>query len=94
MRALAAGALLAVVVAPAAADSGKVDQALAKARAALAQGDGIAAEARLRDARSAGASDDTVRALMGESLLAQGNLVRAREWRAPASFSPPTRARG
>jgi tetratricopeptide (TPR) repeat protein len=85
---------LAAVVAPAAADSGKVDHALSKARAALALGDGIAAEARLRDARAAGASADTVRAPMGEALLAQGDLVRAREWLAPASFPPSTRARG
>jgi tetratricopeptide (TPR) repeat protein len=83
-----------LAIAPAAADSGKVDQALSKARAALAQGDGIAAEARLRDARAAGASDDTVRALMGEALLAQGNLVRAREWLASERFTPATRARG
>lgn len=88
------GALMAAAIGPAAADSGKVDQALAKARAALAQGDGIAAEARLREARAAGADDDSVRAMMGEALLAQGNLVRARKWLAPARFTLPTRARG
>jgi hypothetical protein len=92
VRALAAGALLPLVIAPAAADSGKVDQLLAK-HLSLAQGDGIAAEAQLRDARVAGARDDTVRALMGEALRAQGNLARARKWLAPARFFPRRRVR-
>ena len=90
----AAGLLLAALIAPAAADSRAVDQALARARAALAAADGIAAEARLREARRAGAGDDVLRAAMGEALLAQGDLVRARQWLAPARFSPATRGRG
>ena len=91
---LAAACLLLAGIVPAQADSGALDRALAAARTALAAGDGIAAQARLREAQAAGASGDDVRALMGEALLAQGDLAKAREWLAPASFSPPTRALG
>ena len=91
---LAAACLLLAGIVPAQADSGALDRALAAARTALAVGDGIAAQARLREAQAAGASGDDVRALMGEALLAQGDLAKAREWLAPASFSPPTRALG
>ena len=91
---LAAACLLLAGIVPAQADSGALDRALAAARTALAAGDGIAAQARLREAQTAGASEDDVSALMGEALLAQGDLAKAREWLAPASFSPPTRALG
>ena len=91
---VAAAALLLVAIVPAQADSGALDRALARARTALAAGDGIAAQARLREAQVAGAGDDDVRALMGEALLAQDDLDKAREWLAPARFSPPTRALG
>ncbi|MDP3675927.1 MAG: tetratricopeptide repeat protein [Novosphingobium sp.] len=94
MRSLAAASLLLAAVVPAQADTGPVSRALAGARAALVEGDGIAAQARLREAQSAGAKDDDVRALMGEALLAQGDLAKAREWLAPARFSPSTRALG
>ena len=91
---LAAACLLLAGIVPAQADSGAVDRSLASARTALASGDGIAAQARLREAQAAGASEDNVRALMGEALLAQDDLAKAREWLAPASFSPPSRALG
>ena len=91
---LAAACLLLAGIVPAQADSGALDRALAAARTALAAGDGIAAQARLREAQTAGASEDDVSALMGEALLAQGDLAKAREWLAPASFNPPTRALG
>ena len=91
---LAAACLLLAGIVPAQADSGALDRALARARTALAAGDGIAAQARLREAQAAGAGDDDVRALMGEALLAQDDLAKAREWLAPARFSPPTRALG
>jgi len=93
-RALAAGVLLAGLIAPAAADSGAAERALARASRALAAGDGISAEARLREARAAGASADLLRAPMGEALLAQGDLLRARRWLEPARFAPATRGRG
>ena len=91
---LGAAALLLAAVVPAQADTGPVDRALADARAALMTGDGIAAQARLRQARAAGAGDDDIRALMGEALLAQDDLAKAREWLAPARFSASTRALG
>ena len=91
---LAAACLLLAGIVPAQADSGALDRALAAARTALAAGDGIAAQARLREAQVAGASRDDVRALMGEALLAQSDLAKAREWLAPAGFSPPTRVLG
>ena len=91
---LAAACLLLAGTVPAQADSAALDRALAAARTALATGDGIAAQARLREAQAAGANYDAVRALMGEALLAQGDLAKAREWLAPAGFSPPTRALG
>ena len=90
----AAAALLLAAIVPAQADSGRFDRALASARTALAAGDGIVAQARLREAQIAGASDDDVRALMGEALLAQNDLTRARAWLVPAQFSPSTRALG
>lgn len=53
--------------------------ALAKARAALAKGDGIAAEAPLRSAVRSGAATDAVRAELGEALLIQGDRREARK---------------
>ena len=91
---LAAACLLLAGIVPAQADSGAVDRSLASARVALVTGDGIAAQARLREAQAAGAGEDDVRALMGEALLAQDDLAKAREWLTPARFSPPTRALG
>lgn len=91
---LAAAALLLAAIVPAQADTGPVDRALAGARAALVAGDGIAAQAQLRQARAAGAADEDIRALMGEALLAQDDLAKARDWLAPAQFSPSTGALG
>ena len=91
---LAAACLLLAGIVPAQADSGVVDRSLAGARTALAAGDGIAAQALLREAQVAGANDDDVRALMGEALLAQDDLAKAREWLAPANFNSPTRVLG
>ncbi len=91
---LAAACLLLAGIVPAQADSGVVGRSLAGARTALAAGDGIAAQALLREAQVAGANDDVVRALMGEALLAQDDLAKAREWLAPANFSSSTRVLG
>jgi tetratricopeptide (TPR) repeat protein len=91
---LAAAVLLLAGIVPAQADSGALDRALGSARTALAAGDGIAAQARLREALAAGGSDDDVRALMGEALLAQDDLPKAREWLVVERFSPPSRALG
>jgi cellulose synthase operon protein C len=61
--------------------------ALARARAALAAGDGIAAEAELRRALDAGVPRPQVTAAMGEALLLQGNPDQARAWLAGREFA-------
>ena len=65
-----------------------------KARAALARGDGIAAEADLQRALSAGASKPEVAADMGEALIQQGERQKARDWLAPAQFAKGDEGRG
>jgi len=70
------------------------DAALDRARAALAISDGIAAEARLREALKAGNTADGVRALMGEALLAQGDLAHAREWLEGGGFAGSSATHG
>lgn len=67
---------------------------LAEARAALAGGDGLAAEVAARAAFDAGAPRDTVAALMGEAELLQGDLADARAWLGAGRFSPATAQRG
>ena len=79
------GAALALLVLAAAAPvrgdatDDALDAALSKAQAALAKGDGIAAEAPLRSAVRRGASPDAVRAELGEALLIQGDRREARK---------------
>lgn len=87
-------ALAVAAAAPAGADAGSAARLVAAAQHALSRGDGIAAEARLRQARAAGASEDAVRAAMGEALLAQGDLAAARRWLAPERFAAGTAAQG
>lgn len=67
---------------------------LDKARAALLRGDGIAAEADLRRALSAGASKPEVAADMGEAFIQQGQRAKAREWLAPGQFDTEQAGRG
>ena len=67
---------------------------MAEARAALARGDGIAAEMALRKAMAAGASRLSVAARMGEAYLDQGDYVRARQWLGPGQFAPDEEAHG
>lgn len=67
---------------------------IAKAQEDLARGDGIAAEGRLRQALDAGASRQDVAAFMGEAMLMQNNLDRARHWLGRGLFAPGTVARG
>ncbi|MEP7222486.1 MAG: tetratricopeptide repeat protein [Novosphingobium sp.] len=70
------------------ADPGRAEAYITKARGSLSHGDGIAAEMTLRQALSAGASRQSVAALMGEAWLDQRDLDKAREWLGPASFAP------
>ena len=90
-RTLVLGLALMLAAGTAAAQS---NDALDRARTALAINDGIAAEARLREALKGGTGFDEVRALMGEAQLAQGDLVHAREWLTGGEFTPATRAEG
>lgn len=68
--------------------------ALTMARKALVKGDGIAAEAPLRAAIRGGASADAVRAELGEALLLQGDLRRAREMLYGGDFASTGAAHG
>jgi len=74
-----------------------LDQAaelVAQAQHDLAKGDGIAAEARLRQAMGQGAARAAVAAYMGQALIAQRELDRARDWLAPGVFTRHTAALG
>lgn len=64
------------------------------ADAAIARGDGIAAEVAIRAAVKAGAAPDTLRAAMGDALLLEGNLGEARKWLATGKFAPGSEGRG
>jgi tetratricopeptide (TPR) repeat protein len=81
-------AVLAALSTSGGADPAQADARIAKARGALARGDGIAAEMALQQALAAGASRTAVAALMGEAWMDQRDLVKAREWLGPASFAP------
>jgi cellulose synthase operon protein C len=65
-----------------------------EALAALARGDGIAAEIAARRALDAGAPRSEVAALIGEAELLQGDYGDARSWLMPGEFSASTGERG
>lgn len=67
---------------------------LARARAALARGDGIAAEVPLRQAIRTGLPDDAARAALGEAMLLQGDRREARKVLYGGDFTPESAARG
>lgn len=67
---------------------------IAQARKSLAEGDGIAAEVRLRQALDAGARREAVAALMGEAFLIEDQRDKARQWLADEQFTPETAALG
>ncbi len=92
--ALAALLLLAPGAAGQAANLEKAAELVAKAQADIAAGDGIAAEVRLKQAMADGAAREAVAAYMGEALIAQGELERARSWLAPGRFTAHTAALG
>jgi tetratricopeptide (TPR) repeat protein len=60
----------------------------------LSRNAGVAAEVRLRQALSAGATREDVAALMGEALLDQGQSDKAGDWLRSQMFSQETAARG
>lgn len=68
--------------------------AMDPAKAALLRGDGIAGEVALNKVLAAGATRTDVAARMGEALLLQGDLVKAREWLGPMQFAKGEEAHG
>lgn len=65
-----------------------------KALAALSAGDGIAAEAALREALAEGAPRELLAPYMGEAEMLQGNLPEAHQWLDGGDFAPQSQARG
>lgn len=68
--------------------------AIGQAKTAIAKGDGIAAEAPLREAIRRGTPLDDVRADLGEALLLQGDHREARQVLYGGDFTPATSAHG
>ncbi len=68
--------------------------AMDPAKAALLRGDGIAGEVALNKVLGAGATRPDVAARMGEALILQGDLVKAREWLGPGQFVKGEEAHG
>lgn len=88
-------AALALASAPVAAQqAGGAQDEIAQARSFLARGDGIAAERKLARAIELGAARSSVAAYMGEALLDQGELSRARQWLGPGAFDRGTAGTG
>ena len=85
---LALSASLVALAAPGEAMPGAAQDSFASATKALARGDGIAAEADLQRALQAGASKPEIAAAMGEALIDQGAMDKARTWLAPGQFTP------
>jgi len=88
------GAALLALTSPLGARPEAAAAALSAAAAAAERGEGIAVEAELRKALSAGASRTDVAARMGEAYLLQGKLRNAREWLEPAQFVATDQALG
>lgn len=85
--ALAVAALAALIGTTLAAAPPEAAGFLSAAQAALAKGDGIAAEAQLDRAVDAGAAREDVAAAMGDALLRQGALDQARDWLGSGRFA-------
>jgi tetratricopeptide (TPR) repeat protein len=84
---LAAAAFAALIGTSLAAAPREAAEFLSAAQAALAKGDGIAAEAQLDRAIDAGVPREDVAAAMGDALLRQGALDKARDWLVPGRFA-------
>ncbi len=83
-----------VMAAPGAALPDAAKRHVEAANKALARGDGIAAEAELQRALTAGATRPEVAAAMGEAMFDQSELGKARLWLGPGQFSKGTQAQG
>lgn len=84
---LALAFALVLITGPGRADGTRGEAALAKARAALARGDGIAARTELGRAQAAGIGADVLAPAMGEALIIEGDYSGARHWLAPGRFA-------
>ena len=91
---LALSASLLALAAPGQAMPGAAQDSFANAIKALARGDGIAAEADLQRALRAGATKPEIAAAMGEALIDQGAMDKARDWLTPGQFAPGEAAHG
>ena len=91
---LTLSASLLALAAPGKAMPGAAQNSFASAAKARARGDGIAAEADLQRALQAGASRSEVAAAMGEALIDQGAMDKARTWLAPGQFTPAEAGHG
>lgn len=89
-----AAGLLALAGGGAATPSPQAAELIAKARDAIARGDGLGAELHLKSAMTAGASREDVAARMGEAFVYQGKRDKAREWLEPGRFAPDDAAHG
>ena len=85
--ALAVAAFAALLSTSLTAASPDVAGFLSAAQAALDKGDGIAAEAELDRALDAGASREDIAAPMGDAMLRQGALDKARDWLGAGRFA-------
>lgn len=86
--------MFAVCASPALGERPQRDVLIDQARAALARGDGIDGEMKLRAALANGAPGVAVNAWMGSALLAQGDRDKARAWLEAGQFSPESAAVG
>lgn len=94
---MAARLALCLSLAMALAACGTASQQLApldEARAALARGDGLAAEVVLRKMLADGTPQDQVAAYLGEAELQQGELIEARRWLGEGRFTDETAGHG
>ena len=89
-----AAGLLSLAGSGAATPSPQAAALIAKARDAIARGDGLGAELHLKSALGAGATREDVAARMGEAFVYQGKRDKAREWLEPGRFVPADAAHG
>lgn len=96
LRRRALAGVLAVMLAGAASGAEELpaDVLVGRAQTVLRQGDAVGAAVYLERAIKAGKSRSDVAAVMGEALIAQGDLVLARDWLGPGEFSKGQEARG
>ncbi|MEI6643297.1 MAG: tetratricopeptide repeat protein [Novosphingobium sp.] len=93
-RGLALSLGLLALAGPAAGGETALEALRAKAQAAIERRDPVSAEVMLRAAIRGGASEDGLRAHLGEALLAEGDRIEARKVLDGGGFTPETGALG